>query len=70
MGNAITVRLDEETAEWLAEAARKSGVSQGKIIRDQLARLRQGKGEKPFMRWAGSVAKPADLSSRKGFAKK
>ena len=70
MGNAITVRLDEDTAEWLAETARKSGVSQGKIIRDQLALARQAKGEKPFMRWAGSVAKPADLSARKGFSKK
>lgn len=70
MSNAISVRLDKELAEWLSETARKSGVSQGKIIREHLERARSGKDEKPFMRWAGSVAKAADLSSRKGFSKK
>jgi hypothetical protein len=66
-GHIITVRRGEELAAWLREAAARSGVSGGKLIRDQLEKTR-GRGEaKGFMRLAGTVSGPKDLSRRKGF---
>ena len=69
MRNTLTVRLPEDLAEWLDKTAKRTGVSQGKIIRDQLEKARMS-GERPFLRLAGKVAGPADLSTRKGFSKK
>ena len=69
MRNAITVRLPEDLAEWLETMAARTGVSQGRIIREQLEKARET-GERPFMRLAGRVAGPSDLSSRKGFSQK
>lgn len=69
MRNTLTVRLPEDLAEWLDNTAQKTGVSQGKIIRDQLEKARTGE-ERPFLRLAGKVSGPADLSSRKGFSRK
>ena len=40
MSHTITVRLTRELAEWLEMTAKKSGVPQGKIIRDQLERAK------------------------------
>lgn len=68
MGHTITVRLTPELAEWLAVTARKTGVAQGKIIRDQLERARAS-GKQPFLRLAGAVSGPRDLSSRRGFSR-
>ena len=69
MSHTITVRLEPELAEWLEETARRTGVSQGRIIRDQLEKVRNARGGKPYMRWAGAIAGAADLSARKGFSK-
>ncbi len=68
MSHTITVRLTPDLAEWLEVTARKSGVPQGKIIRDQLERARASEA-KSFMRFAGAVKGPRDLSKRKGFSK-
>jgi predicted DNA-binding protein len=68
MRNAITVRLPEELAEWLEATAAKTGVSQGKFIREQLEKARVVE-ERPFLRLAGRIAGPANLSARKGFSK-
>jgi predicted DNA-binding protein len=63
MGHTISVRLSEELAAWLKVAAARSGVSQGRFIRDQLEKARaSGEG---FLRLAGAVNGPEDLSSRK-----
>ncbi len=64
----MTVRLTPELAEWLEETAARTGVSQGRIIREQLERA-MGSAERPFMRLAGSVKGPPDLSARKGFSR-
>ena len=69
MSNTITVRLPPELAEWLSSTAAKTGVPQGKIIRDQLEKARAME-ERPFLRLAGKVAAVPDLSTRKGFSKK
>src|SRR5438874_3885838 len=40
MGHTTTVRLTEELAAWLDEVASRTGLSRGRIIRDQLERAR------------------------------
>ena len=71
MGHTITIRLTKELAEWLAETAERTGLPQGKVVRDQLERARASAGSRPHMRWAGYVEDaPKDLSMRKGFSKK
>lgn len=69
MSQTLTVRLTREMALWLEEAAAKMGVSQGKIVRDQLEKARSGTSTPSFMRLAGRVRGTKDLSSRKGFSR-
>jgi len=69
MSHTITVRISKELAEWLELSAERSGVSQGKIVRDQLERARAGAAQQRFMRLAGTVRGPKDLSRRKGFSR-
>ena len=69
MSNTITVRIPSELAQWLDETARKTGVPKGRIIRDELEKARKSESQ-PFMRLAGAIAGPANLSVRKGFSRK
>ena len=67
MGHTLTVRLTPDLAAWLKHAADTTGVSQGEIIREQLQKAREEDKKRAFMRLAGTVDGPRDLSSRKGF---
>jgi len=69
MSHTITVRVPKELAAWLEQVAAKTGVPQGKIVRDQLERAKAGSPRQSFMRLAGSVRGSRGLSSRKGFAR-
>jgi ribbon-helix-helix CopG family protein len=69
MRQTITIRLPKDLAAWLEEAAAKNGVSQGKVVRDQLEKARRSNGAQAFMRLAGTVRGPKDLSRRKGFSR-
>jgi hypothetical protein len=70
MSHTITVRLNRELAEWLEGEARRTGVAQGKIIRDQLEKARGNAATQSFMRLAGAVRGGArDVSTRKGFSR-
>jgi hypothetical protein len=69
MGLTITVRLSKELAAWLETTAAKSGVSQGKLVREQLEKARTSGGNQAFMRLAGTVRGPKELSTRKGFSR-
>ena len=69
MGHTLTVRIKREMAAWLEETARRTGVSQGQIVREQLEKARSAKSERRFMRLAGCIDGARDLSARKGFAK-
>ncbi len=70
MSRTITIRVPKDLAEWLEETSKKTGLSQGQIIRDQLERSKAGASGKSFMRLAGAVRGPKDLSLRKGFFRK
>jgi len=68
MSHTITIRLEKKLAEWLEETAARTGVSQGRIVREQLECARARAGRKDFMRLAGKIRGPRNLSRRKGFA--
>jgi predicted DNA-binding protein len=70
MSNTITIRLPEALAAWLKSTARKTGVPVGRLVREELERAKRENGDKPFLRYAGVMSGPADLSSRKGYSKK
>jgi predicted DNA-binding protein len=70
MGNTFTVRLPPELAQWLRNLARRRGVPQSQIIKDNLEKARQEAPDKPFMKLAGSISGlPRDLSRRKGYSR-
>ena len=69
MSQTITVRLTKELADWLEQTAAETGVSQGKLVREQLERARAAASSQAFMRLAGAVRGPRDLSGRKGFTR-
>jgi len=50
--------------------AKKRGVSQSQIIKDNLEKARKASPEKAFMELAGSIkGLPRDLSQRKGYSR-
>ena len=63
----ITVRLTDELAYWLEKEAVRRGMSQGRIVREELEKARNLEFQL-FLRLAGKVSRPADLSLRKGFS--
>jgi predicted transcriptional regulator len=69
MSNTITVRIPSDLAQWLDETARKAGVPKGRIVRDELEKARRSESQ-PFLRLAGAIDGPANLSTRKGFSRK
>ncbi|HEU0010199.1 MAG TPA: ribbon-helix-helix protein, CopG family [Verrucomicrobiae bacterium] len=69
MSHTITIRLNRDLATWLEETAARTGVSQGQLIREQLEKARAANTHRAYMRWAGVIRGPKNLSSRKGFSR-
>ena len=67
MSKTVTLRLPRDLAEWLQSAARRRGISQSRFIRDHLEKARSGAPAQAFMKLAGTLAGPKDLSQRRGF---
>ena len=68
MSKTLTIRLTDEEEVWLRATAKKLRTTRGAILHEQLrlARLRQR-----FERLLGYLEDaPADLSTRKGFARR
>jgi hypothetical protein len=68
MSHTISVRLGKDLAAWLEETATRTGVAQGQIVREQLQKAKAARGNRPFMRLAGTVRGPRTLSRRRGFS--
>jgi predicted transcriptional regulator len=68
MSTTLSVRLPDELARWVEEKAASSGRSRGSLVKEALESVR-GKESKSFMRLAGTLQGPSDLSRRKGFSK-
>lgn len=69
MSRTLSIRLTRDLADWLEQAAARSGVSQGRLVREGIEKLRAATGSKGFMRLAGAVRGPRGLSRRKGFSR-
>ena len=69
MGQTITVRLPKDLADWLASTAAKTGVPQGRIVREQLEKARASHANRSYLSLAGTVRGAKDLSRRRGFAR-
>jgi predicted DNA-binding protein len=69
MSVTLTVRLPEDLADWLTSLARKTGLPVGGIVRRELEKAKQHSKQR-FLRHAGAISGPKDLSSRKGFARR
>jgi predicted DNA-binding protein len=70
VSRTFTIRLTEELADWLKETARRTGLPAGRFIREHLERVRQEDDDQRFLRHAGKISGPPDLSSRKGFSRR
>ncbi|MGH9401665.1 MAG: hypothetical protein ACRD2P_06125 [Terriglobia bacterium] len=70
MSHTITVRLNDDLADWLQETSKESGLPVGRIIREQLEKARSSNGSQNFLRLAGKISGPGNLSARKGFSKR
>jgi hypothetical protein len=69
MSHTLTIRLTPELAEWLAEVSRKTGLPVGRIVRQQLENAKAQSGKQQFLRHAGAIKGPSDLSSRRGYSR-
>ena len=70
MGNTLSVRLPEELQRRLREKSRRTGLPIGRIVRDSLQNtLDKDKDEPVWMKYAGTMSGPKDLSSRKGYSR-
>lgn len=68
MSTTLSIRLGEDLAGWVEEQARAMGRSQGSLVKEALEKARQEMQPKAFIKLAGSVDGPNDLSRRKGFS--
>jgi len=66
----LTVRIDDELDAWIKATAKKRGISEGKLVRDQLELGRAAVQRQAFMKFVGAFSGPRNLSTRKGFSKK
>ena len=67
MSKTLTVRLPDELARWIDEQAHVTGRSRGSLVKEALEKAKQAEA-KPFLKLAGGISGPADLSLRKGFS--
>jgi Ribbon-helix-helix domain len=70
MGHTLTIRLTNELLAWLKETSRRTGIPMGKLVREQLESAKAKSGKQRFLRHAGAINGPGDLSLRKGFSER
>jgi len=70
MSNTFTIRLSDELLARLREKSRLTGLSIGRIIRDQLESTEEKTGKQRFLRHLGAIKGGSpNVSSRKGFSR-
>ena len=68
MGNTLTIRLPQELLERLREKSRRAGLPVGRIVRQAVENSLQ-QDEPAWMKYAGTMSGPKNLSSRKGYSR-
>ena len=71
MSNTLTVRLPEELLSRLREKSRRTGLPLGRVVRQSLETTleKEKENEPAWMKYAGTLSGPKDLSSRKGYSR-
>ena len=69
MSNTLTIRLPDELLQRLREKSRRTGLPMGQIARESLEITLDKKREPAWMKYAGTMSGPRDLSSRKGYSR-
>jgi hypothetical protein len=68
MSRTEPIRLIEDFLTWLKKKSRRAGLPVNRIIRKHLENTTLRERNEKFLRHAGRLSGPADLSSRKGFS--
>jgi ribosomal protein L18E len=69
MSNTLTVRLPEELIEKLREKSRRTGLPVNRVVRQSLEKTLGQNAEPAWMKYAGTISGPKNLSSRKGYSR-
>ena len=69
MSNTITLRLPDELLEKLRETCRRTGLPVNRLVRQSLEKTLADTSEPAWMKHAGTLSGPKDLSSRKGYSR-
>lgn len=69
MSNTLTVRLPQELLERLREKSRRTGLPVGRVVRQSIEATLDETKEPAWMKHAGTMSGPKDLSSRKGYSR-
>jgi predicted transcriptional regulator len=70
MSTTLSIRLPDDLADWIKSTAENTNQTQGEVVRQELEKARQTSTEKPWMKFAGAVSGPKDLSMHEGFDKR
>jgi Arc/MetJ-type ribon-helix-helix transcriptional regulator len=69
MSNTLTVRLPEQLIERLREKSRRTGLPVNRVVRQSLEKTLEESTEPAWMKYAGTMSGPKNLSSRKGYSR-
>jgi predicted transcriptional regulator len=71
MSNTLSVRLPKGLLDRLRQMSRCTGLPSSRIVRHSLERMlsKEVDAEPPWMKYAGSLNGPRNLSSRKGYSR-
>lgn len=69
MSNTLTVRLPQELLDRLREKSRRTGLPVGRVVRQAIEATLDQENEPAWMKYAGTMSGPKDLSSRKGYSR-
>ena len=67
--NTLTIRLPEELLKRLQERSRRTGLPLGRVVRQSLETTLEEENEPAWMKYAGTLSGPRNLSSRKGYSR-
>jgi len=68
--STLTISLPEDAAAWLQENSVRTGRTADEFVLEQIKKARVDEDEKPWMKLAGCVSGPRDLSMREGFGER
>ena len=69
MSDTITVRLPESLLARLREKARRTGLPVNRVVKQSLETTLANEAEPAWMKYAGTISGPRNLSSRKGYSR-